>query len=174
MRFLAVIGTFLIAVLFFSSCEKSSNASPIPSISFKSFESTGANSGNLQINFTDGDGDIGYPPQNTNAPPNLWVKFLYYNYSLKQFVGVWDPNDSSTFDSVYFIYAVPYITPQGKDKSLTGIIQVAMNDWYANPFSTQDSLQYLQVQFKIWLIDRAGNKSNVITTPTLYPGKNTP
>lgn len=171
MRFLGIISTFLIGVMFFSSCQKSSNTSTIPSISFKSFQSTSISSGNLQINFTDGDGDIGYPQQNTSAPPNLWVKFLYYDYTSKQFIGVASPGNPSTFDSVYFIYTVPYITPPGKDKSLNGTIQVAMSTWYANPYSTTDSLQ---VQFKVWLIDRAGNKSNVITTPTLYPGKNTP
>ena len=171
MRFAALTGSFFAAVLLFSSCQKSSNLSPIPSISFKSFQATGGTTGVLSINFTDGDGDIGYPSQDPTAKPNMWVKYLYYDYTSKKFIGVYNKEDSATFDSVYFVYNVPYITPTGKDKSLTGVIQLNMTDYYANPYATLDSLQ---VQFQIYVYDRAGNKSNVITSRTIYPGSPTP
>jgi hypothetical protein len=168
MRFLSVIGTFLLISVLSTSCQKNTNSNPVPVISFKSFTGTGVNQGTLAINFSDGDGDIGYPSQDPSAQPNLWVKYLYYDTGSKAFIGVpHSPADTITHDSVYYVYNVPYITPAGKDKSLSGIIEVAINTWYANPYN---DLSLLKVEFQIYMFDRAGHKSNVITTPVLYPG----
>jgi hypothetical protein len=162
MRFLFVISTFLTSFLLFSSCQKPSNASPIPIISFNSFQSTGANSGILRINFTDGDGDIGYPSQDPSAQPDLWVTFLYYDYASQKFIST----------DVNFMYNVPYLTPSGKDKSVSGIIETAMSPYYDKLyFSTLDSLH---LEFQIYLLDRAGHKSNVITSREINPGTPNP
>lgn len=172
MRILSYISAFIVTALLLSACApKPPNMPNTPVISFNSFQGTGANSGILKINFTEGDGDIGYPAQDISAPFDFWAKYTYYSYSLKKFVAVWNPN---TLDTVYYAYHLPNITPSGKDKSLKGTIGINMDGWFTNPFSTQDSIQYLKVQMQVWIFDRAGNKSNVITTRTLYPGSPNP
>lgn len=169
MRFKATIGCFLLMGLAITSCQKNDNTSVIPSISFQSFTAGGSSANptaTLQINFTDGDGDIGYPAQDTSAAANnLWIEYLYCDTGgTNKFIGFPNPQDTGV---VYFFYHVPYITPAGKDKSLKGIIQIApLSDWFINPYVKLDSLK---VEFRIWLFDRAGHKSNVITTPVILP-----
>lgn len=151
---------FLVATLF-SSCQKSSNAPVIPSISLKSFTAINSDSARLEINFTDGDGDIGYPSQDASAKPNLWIRYLYQDSASGNFIGMWNPNDSTTHDSVYFVYNIPYLTPKGKNKSLSGVIEVAISPiWYVpvyNPASKN------VIKYQVWLYDRAGHMSNVLT-----------
>jgi hypothetical protein len=168
-RFKVITGSLFLIGLVITSCQKTNNVSVIPAITFKSFQATGPNSATLQINFTDGDGDIGYPSQDVSAPPNLWIKYLYFDTAgTKKYIGIYNIADSATFDSVYFVYNIPYITPAGKDKALNGVIQIAMTSWYLNPYNSLDSLK---VEYEIWLFDRAGHKSNVITSPVIYPSQ---
>jgi hypothetical protein len=170
MRFRVITGCLFLVGLALSSCQKKDTASIIPAITFNSFQATGTlgnPTATLQINFTDGDGDIGYPTGDVSEAPNLWIKYLYFDTAkTRKFIGIYSLADSATHDSVYFVYNIPYITPAGKDKELTGVIQIAMTDWFLNPYATTDSLE---VQFQIYLYDRAGHKSNVLTSPVIYP-----
>lgn len=153
--------TFSLA-LFFSACQKKSTAPIIPAITFKDFIITDTANATLEVNFTDGDGDIGYSSQDASAPPNFWIRYLYYNYTDKQYEGVYNPLDTSTFDSVYFVYNIPDLTPKGKNKSLTGIIKVAMSPvWYIDAYTSHTDSNH--IEYQVWLFDRAGHKSNVVT-----------
>ena len=157
MKILYLTGLFFLAALLFSSCNKQSTGPIIPSISFNSFTPISTDSAKLSINFTDGDGDIG----SADGSPDVWIKYFYFNYDSNRYEGIYNANDASTHDSVYFVYTLPDLTPKGKNKSLTGTIEIIMSPWYESAYlTTPDSNK---IEYKIWLYDRAGHISNIIT-----------
>jgi len=178
MRFLSVTGFILLLSVIFSSCEKNTNTNPIPSISFKSFTAYSRDSAVLQVNFTDGDGDIGYASQDASAPFNFYIQYWYSTDSLAPSIAqfpadtVFRPDiniNVTPHDTLGGQYHIPDITQPGNNKALSGIIQIALtgdpdnNGWYHTYCSLNPSHTYFE--YKIWLFDRAGHKSNVITTP---------
>ena len=160
MKFFLKIGLFSLIILGFASCEKKENYSIIPAITYKSLVENSDGSATLQVSFTDGDGDIGY--NTTNPPVDFFVEILQRD-SVGQYQPIIDQllNDPVMGDTAYVPYNVPYITPSGSDKELSGQIQVVMTSgsWYfaANTY----------MEFKVWLVDRAGHISNKILTPPI-------
>jgi len=134
----AIVATL---ILFITSCINPPSYSPIPSIVFDSVSSTFAraqvDSLTFYINFTDGDGDLG-----SDDVPNLF--FL----------------DSRTgyVDS----FKIPNLTPQGNVKAITGEIAYTRSQLNCIPNKNFDTLYY-----SIYIEDRAGNKSNVVTSPSI-------
>jgi hypothetical protein len=159
MRFLYSITAFLLCVILLSSCQKQESFSNIPAITFKSLTVKNANSAILEVNFTDGDGDIGYVGNPENAQPNFFIE--YYRDSASIFVPM-----------IFYVtavpsiaepsYTIPDVTPAGKNKSLTGTIKINMENLTQGLPIVGDTLQ-----FNVWLFDRAGHKSNVLTTPQI-------
>lgn len=161
MRTLLFSAFIFLFAIFFSACQKPSNGPIIPYISFKSFTAIDSNSARLEINFTDGDGDIGYLTQDASPQPNLWIRYLYQDSATHNFIGMGNPNDVNTHDSVYFVYSIPNLTPNGKNKSLKGVIEVTISPlWYVPVYSPASKNV---IEYQIWLYDRAGHQSNVIT-----------
>ncbi len=154
------IGLFSVMVLGIASCAKKENYSFIPAITYKSLVENGDGSATLQVSFTDGDGDIGY--NTTNPPVDFFVEILQQD-STGKYNPIIDPllSDPIMGDTAYVPYNVPYITPSGSNKELSGQIQVIMaaGSWY---FKANTN-----VEFKVWLVDRAGHISNRIITPVL-------
>jgi hypothetical protein len=72
-----------------SSCYKSPVYSVIPNISFKSFVVNSNRSATLQVTFTDGDGDIGYPTNYNNPPYDFYVMPLYDSAGLGAYKYYW-------------------------------------------------------------------------------------
>jgi len=163
------IGFIALCAVLFSSCMKKENYSIIPSISFKEFVVNSDGSATLQINFTDGDGDIGYQTSEKNPPIDFYIEVLSdsgnSNYVPLFVSGQTDPVMG---DTLFIPYNVPYITPTGKDKELSGQIQVALaagvGSWYLKTNS--------YYEYRIWLIDRANHVSNRITTPPVLSPPN--
>ena len=129
----------------FAACLKPPDYSVIPSISLISIypEQARANfdSGHIVFSFQDGDGDLGALPSDTT--PNVFV------------------TDSRTG----FVYPIqiPYITPEGKVKEISGTISITLPEFNCIPGdSTIDTLSYA-----IILKDRAGHSSNSIRTPVV-------
>ena len=131
-------------LIFFFSCINPPEYSPIPEISFDSISTTflraQQDSITIFIEFTDGDGDLG-----SEIIPNLFF------------------TDSRTGTEEGF--KIPNITPEGNVKAITGIIAYTFPALYCSPppDRTLDTLSY-----GIYVVDRAGNKSNMITTPDIY------
>jgi hypothetical protein len=144
--------------ILFGSCSKKDNIPAGPVLTFNSFTSylninSGQDSAILSVNFTDGNGDIGYigEPQT-----NFFVKMLWDSS------GYIKPFGGNSIDSV-FSYQIPNITPAGNNKQLTGIIKVNMNPWIPSlivPYVKGDT-----ILFDAWLVDRSGIKSNILKTP---------
>jgi hypothetical protein len=160
MKYFRTVAVMCVIGLFYSSCEKKANYPNIPIITFNNFY---CDSACLRINFTDGNGDIGYPSQDAGAPPNFYAVVMPFIYK------------TQTYDSlITFSYNVPYITPSGNDKELNGIIQVnfegLLNEWVTQDTAFSKIANLNKLEFKVWIYDRAGNKSNVlIIPPQNYP-----
>jgi hypothetical protein len=110
------------------------------------------------IKFTDGDGDIGLVKEDTVSPPNLKLKYLYKNLTDGKFYPM-DAIDSTTvMDTLFFDYRIPNITPDGQYKALDGTIRAKFR---TSPIFYPS---HKVVKFEIILQDRAGNKSNMVST----------
>jgi len=132
-------------MIFIFSCINPPEYSPIPVISFDSISATSIraqqDSITIFIEFTDGDGDLG-----SEVIPNLFF------------------TDSRTGTEEGF--KIPNITPEGNVKAITGIIAYTFPALYCTPPPPDRTLDTLS--YSIYVVDRAGNKSNVITTPDIY------
>ena len=145
------------AVLVSSQCKKADEYPIEPVITFKSLttikDANGYDTdGILEIEFTDGDGDIGLNPSDTLAPYtgeySNNVHAVFY-----QFVnGTWTP--WSQFDDRS---RIPVITPEGSQKAIRGVIR---KDHIGFPLS----LTGRRIRFDVYIYDRALHRSNVITT----------
>jgi hypothetical protein len=173
-KILLITGIVAIAL---SSCQKQPVYPNYPVITFKSFTSYGPDSAHIVVNFTDGNGELGYPSNDQNQPPTIYYEWMYL------------PKDSTTFipyisisgkgDTSYSIlpYNISSLTPTGKDKGISGEIQLKLSNttglsgdstWYA-PFPIYTDAPSI-IEFKVWVVDRNGIKSNVVTsTPFTVP-----
>lgn len=144
----------LFGVLFFSSCLQGTKYPVEPDIKFISatfVDSVEPQLGNpafigvITFSFTDGDGDIGVPDGDTTI--NMFVSQI----GIKN--GEWQtPEDLD--------YTIPYITPDGQNKSLKGEIDIDI--MIISAFFPYDSIIY-----EIYIEDRNENTSNIITTPII-------
>ncbi len=155
--------------LFYTSCVKKENYPDYPVITFNSFTPfcTGnkTDSAYLRVNFTDGNGDIGYPAGESGITPDFYI------IPMVDSAGTFKPLQYTSpytgHDTVFtFDYQIPDITPTGSDKELNGIIQINLE----NAIQTISSLSipninFTYLEFQVWIYDRAGNKSNVLVTP---------
>lgn len=157
--FIGIIGMLI------SSCVKKENYPDYPVISFNSFIPFGTScipdSAYLRLNFTDGNGQIGYPQQDTSAPSDFFVITLMKNTN----TGLYDTMKNLSGSPTLWTYKIPYITPTGSDKELNGIIQInfetLLQPYCQNTIKDHDNTKY---EFVVWMYDRNGNKSNVLNT----------
>ena len=155
LQFLIVIA--IVLVLY--SCKKKEQYPIEPHIEFLDFtQITKANgidsAGIFKFSFTDGDGDIGLNPEDTLAPYNAAGQY-YYNFFIKYYelqngvlkeVPLAWPNNSR----------IPNITPDGKNKSINGEIEMAIRTFSSSSFDT--------IMFDAKIVDRALHESNTIQT----------
>lgn len=137
----------------------------IPEIKFENFilllntQSGIIERGVLKISFKDGDGDIGLYQSDTAAPYDFNMFIDYYEIQNKDTVEIFlvDPlnGDTSTFNA-----RIPILTPTGSDKSIKGDIEDTL--FIYDPTSAYDT-----IMFKVYIMDRALHKSNVVTTPII-------
>ena len=149
------------------SCKRPDEFPIIPVISFKSISISKDTLGfdnkiTLLLNFTDGDGDVGYYDNGQNDSIFDNPKSPYYdNYIVTYFLlkdGVW------VSDALPIIPPLlqpggrlPYLTPKGKNKSLKGEITC-----YIDPPVGAINNTF---RMDIFIYDRSLHKSNIITTP---------
>lgn len=175
MKFFRNIILISLLGLLYSSCAKKENYPDVPVISYNSFNyytsvPPTSDSAILTINFTDGNGDIGYPSGETEAPPDLYITPLIYYYTTKTY----RPVPTTNGDTVPYSYTIPTITPTGNDKELSGLIKINMGNFiyinidqvFLKDTILKDTMaDPTMMKFRVWMFDRAGNKSNVLITP---------
>jgi hypothetical protein len=161
--------TYFLIFLFLGSCSSPEAVFPIiPRIEFvemKPLSISGADTlcfiqnqcFSLTFRFEDGDGDLG--TNNFSGPPNVFVidnrKGLPYN------------NPPVFYDGKLAFRLPQSLTPETRNQSIQGSISIAMPYLpVINIFDQPDT-----ATFSIYIVDRAGHKSNVIITPPLviYP-----
>ena len=139
------------------SCFNIEQYPPEPQIEFISFVFTDTIdeldnrvlNGTLHFSFVDGDGDIGFDTTSPQQNTIFLEKYKYQN-------GVVTPIDLV----VPLNYYLPKFQTEGNRKTLKG--EILINDLDENfPFSGDTIL------YKFYIVDRAGNVSNVETTGPL-------
>lgn len=157
------------------SCRKEEEYPLEPVISYEGFvflqnSQTGViNTGLLRINYTDGDGDIGLDQGDTLFPYhksgdyhyNLVIR--YYEQQQGEFVEVplvrYFP-ETQTYDTSTFSARIPPLIPKDQTEAIKGVIEDEI--FINNPLSDYDT-----IKFEVQLIDRALNKSNIVSTPPI-------
>ena len=160
MRIRITILFSLLLVIALQSCKKD-DVYPIEPFIEMSTSQVYKSPTHMYIDFTDGDGDIGFNEGDT-LPPYDYNEddFNKYYYNLLLYYFVKDGDEWVEIEpAVPFYYRIPYITPRGQNKSLKGEIEID------NPFP---SIWPDSVRYEIELIDRALHESNRITTPVFY------
>jgi hypothetical protein len=133
-----------ILIIFFIACLRPPDYSLIPEITFIELDTTEVtemtDSVTITFGFTDGDGDLGALDGDTL--PNTFIK------------------DSRT--GFIYTYQFPSITPDGNVKDISGTVEIILPGITCVPNVNVDQLTY-----EVYITDRAGNKSNSVTTPAL-------
>jgi len=147
-----------IAVLFviflFAACIKKKSFSDVPEIKLVDFKvfshqensKNKADSAYVTISFTDGDGDLGNPDSNA-----LSMFLDYYE----------DQGSGFVYNNLTYSIYIPNLSPEGNNKAIEGTIQQKLNV----PFYNEKSIY--PYKYKIYVVDRAGHKSNVVETQSL-------
>jgi len=137
------------------SCSDDETFPVTPVISFKSLEKfqslSGLDSLVLTFSFTDGDGDIGSAASDTFGR-DVYARLFERNNGVFEEAPLGAPLE----------YRVPYLEPRGNNSSLKGDIRISIDYNILRPNDT--------IYYKVLLEDRAGNRSNEITTATIVTG----
>ena len=147
-----IFASLTLGIVVLGSCLNGNEYPPEPDIKFLSFTSTDSlnlfgqisNLLVLTFEFTDGDGDIGAEEGDTII--NMFVSEYGILNKVQQ-------------SPTPLRYTIPSITQSGQNKSLKGEIDIKIT---LLPFFSYDSVLY-----DIYIVDRSGNKSNLITTPII-------
>lgn len=133
----------VLSLMVFSACSDEGGISEIPAIEFVSIEPSQANnfdSVKIVISYQDGDGDLG---ENVAGVSNLFVT---------------DNRNSVTYD-----FRVKELAPQGSSISIQGNLNIIINAVSViDPIATSE-----EVSYSVYVVDRAGNQSNVVTTDAI-------
>lgn len=130
------------------ACEKDKEFPVVPELKVRDFNRISASTAVWRIGFTDGDGDIGVRSQTDSA------NFIITIYKIDNGV------DSSIQGQNY---RVPIVENIRTSAGIEGVIQFDITGLdFFRPFLGIDSLYYGG-----YLIDRSGNKSNVVYTPRI-------
>ncbi|MBK8054167.1 MAG: hypothetical protein IPK35_13075 [Saprospiraceae bacterium] len=133
----------------------------IPSLEFVGFSKNTLNQSDIggdtllmTLKFTDGDGDFGTEDRKTE--PNIFVKDLRTNQTLRQ-------------------YKAPFIPLEGTKNGVSGKINIVFLTTCCvfppatgiTPCSKVPQYPKNDLSMEIYIKDRAGNSSNIVTTPPI-------
>ena len=135
--------TYLLFVISLIACEKEGSTYLFPEIAFESISPFIAQEHKdsiiITIFYSDRDGDLG---ENVADKNNLFVK--------------------DNRNELIYKYRIPELSPSGSNIAIKGYFHIKIN----GPGITNESSSQ-QVNYAIYVTDRAGNKSNTITTSTI-------
>ena len=135
--------TYILILLLLFACKKDDALSVVPTIEFQSISPLTAQEYiddiNITIFYTDEDGDLG---ENSPDIDNLFVE------------------DSR--NGIVYHYRIPQLAPNENEISIQGNFNIKIN---GTGITDESSNQ--QVNYAIYVSDRAGNKSNTITTSNI-------
>ncbi len=158
-----------------SSCKKIEKFPDVPRIEFLDFTTLYNpdldiyDRGVLRFSFEDGDGDIGLnsgdtlPPFNPGSQYHYNLVITYFELQDGELVEVpilWYNPQTEQYDTLSLSARIPNLTPEGVNKAISGEILDTLFIYNFN--STYDT-----IMFEAFIVDRALNTSNVISTPLI-------
>ncbi|MCC7302255.1 MAG: hypothetical protein IT233_06415 [Bacteroidia bacterium] len=158
----------VMVLLVFVSCREDEVYPVEPVIEFLEYSVYPGDSGLFRVNFTDGDGDVGY-----EAGDSVKDFFLDYRY-LDTASGLWKPFYQLVtcthtpavhpFDTAWmkFEYTIPRVVEEDDPKGVKG--EILIHGPSAPHFVPGHTYKYL-----CWIFDRAGHKSNQVESQIVYP-----
>ena len=155
---------FLVGVLF--SCAKNKQFEDTPGLKWESAAFVQSDStankwyARLNLYFTDGDGDIGFEADTSTIEcdtTNFDLFIRYFEQVDGTFQEVFPTNPCLPFHN-----RLPYLTPEGQNKTLEGVIKTPF-DYSGFPRNNTDS-----VKFEVYIKDRTGHTSNVVLSPSIF------
>jgi hypothetical protein len=157
--------SILILLACFVGCIKKPNYSTIPEITYKGFTilNTNIGEGNLIFDYTDGDGDLGYPSSERTTNYDIYYKVFNLNPDNTFSTAFRIEEIIKNGDTTYFVDSVfesflPNVDFNGQKKSIKGDITSKSN------YNKEDKSK---IKIKFYIYDRARNKSNEIETPII-------
>lgn len=145
----------LFLIVFLASCVKKTTYPKTPEIEYQAFYPFTDESADLQIKFTDGNGDIGV--SETDSTRTLFMTYYYKDTLTGKYRAYYSGLLNDTLRTGYVIKA-PSGSYQGKP--ISGEVSVRLQQF-------RHSKKIKNVKYVIHLFDKEGNKSNVATTPEL-------
>lgn len=146
MAFLKIIASVLLVALV--ACQPIRFFDETPQITFVSIEPLMAREGMDSIviifSFKDGDGDLGLEAGDTTNDITVIDRRL----------------GAPNFGDILYPYRLPYITPPGQSKQISGEVRLVIENTIRRPGLTTDTARYV-----IQIRDRANRFSNTIECP---------
>jgi hypothetical protein len=131
---------YLFAIVLLFSCEKEQVISDTPIIEFKNISPTTvqeySDDISVTISYSDGNGDLG---ENNPDIHNLFVE--------------------DNRNGIVYQFRIPHLAPDNNSIAIEGDFNITIN---GSGITNESSSQ--QVNYSIYVTDRAENKSNIITT----------
>ncbi len=153
-----ILPAFLFPVILIVSCEPFEKISDVPEIHFKSYTrylldtlDVTIESGELVFSFRDGNADFGL---DTVSYPEDTVNF--YLIPFQKVDQTYDSIDMDVYGRKYAIYSNERLDRTGQNKTIQGEIKVQVYYFLPPPYDT--------IRYDFYIMDRAGNKSNVEST----------
>jgi hypothetical protein len=146
--------TVMITV-FCYACVKKTSYPTTPTVDYKGFVSYSGDSADLQISFTDGDGDIGVGA--TDSTRTFWYTYYFQDTVTNLYKAYYRP---LFFDTLRIGYVVKSPSEAFIGKPINGEMSIRLQQ------SRHDSW-VKKVKYVFYLYDAAGNKSNVVTSPEI-------
>lgn len=154
-----ILTLIFFSAIIFTSCEEIQRYPDTPEVKYKthSFFSTTDALGNpiilvkLEIEVTDGDGDLGYPTNQTGQYSDSVDYDLHMTLYEKKNGAFIPPLDQDTV----LKYRIPYIEREGQNKLIKGRIEVDLEF---------KKIKFDTIAYAFYIYDREMHKSNVDTT----------
>ncbi len=137
------------------ACVKKTTYSTTPEISFNSFIPYTGDSADIDINFKDGDGDIGV--SSSDSTRTMWINYYYKDTITQKYIAFCYGCGTDSLKTSYVIRA-PKDSYLGKP--ISGEIIVRLQQY-------RHSRKIKNIKYVVYLYDKAKNKSNVIETPEI-------
>ncbi len=137
------------------SCVKKNSYPTTPEIEYQAFYPYVGDSADLQVKFTDGDGDIGVTEGDSTK--KLWITYYYWDTVKHIYTGYFRPLFNDTLRTGYIVKSP---ADSYKGKPISGEISVRLQQM-------RHSKKIKNIKYVVYLLDAAGNKSNVLTTPEI-------
>lgn len=138
------------------ACVKKTTYPTTPEIEYQAFYPYVGDSADIQMKFKDGDGDIG--AAEGDSIKNCWITYYYKdttNNTYRAYTAC-----SNGCDTLRIAYTIKSPSDSYKGKPISGEVNVRLPQF-------RHIKQVKQVKYVFYIIDAAGNKSNIVTSPEI-------